>query len=77
MLLESEDLQQAGKEGGEDAGEQKRMAAAEPAVRDRKEAEPWRPVVTMTASLQTLVAVSPHHLYPSLQSSFCSWSVTY
>lgn len=47
------------------------MTAAEPVVWDQKEAEPMRLVVAMTtASLQTLVAVFPHHLCPSLQSSF-------
>lgn len=53
-------------------------AAAEPAVWGPKEAEPLRPAVAMkTASLQTLVAVSPHHLCLSLQSSFYSCSVKY
>lgn len=71
-------MQQAGKEGGEDVGEQKWMTAAEPVVWDQKEAEPMRPAVaTMTASLQTLVAVFPHHLCPSLQSSFYPCSVKY
>lgn len=78
MLLELEDLQQAGKERGEHAGEQKWMTAAEPALWDQEEAEPLRPAAAMrTASLQTSVAVSPHHLYPSLLSSFCLCSVKY
>lgn len=71
-------MQGAGKEAGEDVGELKRMtaAAAEPVVWEQKEAEPMGPVVAMlTASLQTLVAVFPHHLCPSLQSPFYSCSV--
>lgn len=71
-------MQRAGKEGGEHVGEQKWMTAAEPVVQDQKEAEPMRPVVAMkTASLQILVAVFPHRLCPSLQSSFYSCSVKF
>lgn len=76
-------MQRAGKEGGEHAGEQQWRAAAEAVAWDQEEAEPLRPaaaaaaVVTRTASLQTSGAVSPHHLYPSLLSSFCLCSVKY
>lgn len=56
------------------------MTAAEPVVWDQEEAEPLRPAAAAaaamtTASLQTSVVVSPHHLYPSLLSSFCLCSV--
>lgn len=51
-------------------------AAAELVAWDQEEAEPMRlAVATLTASLQTWVAACPHHLCPSLRSSFYLCSV--